>query len=116
MLTYPQHSSYGAPDSRLASQWRTRMDGGMRRLVEARIGEQLSARGYPLASPRRGAVSRPRDLLLRLDSKIGCMRQRIGRFGLPLVLEDFAARRLGMRRWQTATRARCDAIIDLGLK
>ena len=116
MLSYPQHSSYGAPDSRLASQWRARMDAGMRGLVEARIGEQLTARGYPLSSPRRGAVSRPRDLLLRLDSKLGCARDRVRRFGLPLTLEDFAARRLGIRRWQVATRTRCDAIIDSRLK
>jgi hypothetical protein len=32
------------------------------------------------------------------------------------MLEDFAARRLGIRRWQAATRARCDAIIDRRLK
>jgi hypothetical protein len=92
------------------------MDAGMRGLVEARIGEQLTARGYPLSSPRRGAVSRPRDLLLRLDSKLGCARDRVRRFGLPLTLEDFAARRLGIRRWQVATRTRCDAIIDSRLK
>ena len=61
-------------------------------------------------------MSRPRDLMLRLDSKIGCMRDRVRRFGLPLVLEDFAARRLGVRGWQIATQSRFDTIIDMGLK
>jgi hypothetical protein len=115
MLAYPEHSSYGAPDRRLASQWRTRMCATMRRVVEARMGDQLSRRGYPLSAPK-GVVSRPRDLLLRLDSKLGCARDRVRRFGLPLTLEDFAARRLGIRRWQVATRTRCDAIIDSRLK
>jgi hypothetical protein len=115
MLAYPEHSTYGAPDRHLASQWRTRMSVTMRRDVEARIGNQLSRRGYPLSAPKR-VVSRPRDLLLRLDSKLGCARDRVRRFGLPLTLEDFAARRLGIRRWQVATRARCDAIIDSRLK
>ena len=115
MLAYPEHSTYGAPDPRLASQWRSRMTTTMRRDVEARIGDQLSRRGYPLSTPR-GAVSAPRDLLLRLDSKIGCARDRIRRFGLPLTVSDFAARRLGIQRWQDATRARCDAIIDGQLK
>jgi hypothetical protein len=115
MLAYTKHSTYGAPNPRLASQWRSRMSTNMRRDVEARIGDQLSSRGYPLSAPR-GVVSAPRDLLLRLDSKIGCARARIRRFGLPLTLGDFAARRLGIQRWQDATRARCDAIIDRHLK
>jgi len=115
MLAYPEHSTYGAPDRHLASQWRTRMSATMCRDVEVRIGDQLSRRGYPLSAPK-GAVSRPRDLLLRFDSRLGCIRDRIRRFGLPLTLEDFAARRLGIRRWQVATRTRCDAIIDSHLK
>jgi hypothetical protein len=115
MLAYPDHSTYGAPDGRLASQWRTRMAPSMRGFVEARIGDQLHRRGYPLSAPG-AVVSGPRDLLLRIDSKIGCVRDRVRRFGLPLTLGDFAARRLGIRRWQATTRARCDAIIDGHLK
>lgn len=116
MLSYPQRTSYSAPDARLVSQWRTRMDARMLAFVEARIGQLLSLRGYPVEGHGWTEVSRRQDALLRLQSKIGCFRDRISRYGLPLTIEEFAARKLRMHRWQAATQLRFDAIIDRGLK
>jgi hypothetical protein len=116
MLAYPQTTTYGAPDVRLASQWRGRMDPRTRARVEARIGERLAQRGYPLAGDVPPPIGRGTDLLLRLESRLGCLRDRITRYGLSLTLEEFTARRLGLRRWQASAQLRCDAIIDHGLK
>lgn len=116
MLSYTQTSTYGAPDAHLASQWRTRMDATMRDRVEARIGDLLSKRGYPVQRSGRPPVSRRQDLLLRLHSRIGCFRDRVTRYGLPLTLEEFAARKLRMDRWQAAAQRRFDAVIDRNLK
>jgi hypothetical protein len=116
MLAYPQTSTYGAPDARLASQWRSRMDPRTRARVEARIGERLVQRGYPLEGEVPPPLGRSSELLLRLESRLGCLRDRITRYGLPLTLEEFTARRLGLRRWQASAQLRFDAIIDQHLK
>jgi len=116
MLAYPQKTTYGAPDGSLVSQWRSRMDAKTRGRVESRIGNLLLQRGYPLDTPVPQPTGRLKDLLLRLQSKIGCLRFRVDRYGLALTLEEFMARKLRLRRWRETAQMRFDAIIDQGLK
>jgi len=116
MLSYPRSSSYGAPSAALASQWRSNMDPEELRLVEARIGALLAARGYPLVDPAPRPVGRAHEAWLRLQSRVRRIRYRIDRFGLPLTLGEFLARRLGLGRWQASAQRRLDAIVDQGLK
>ncbi len=116
MLSYPETSSYAAPDVHLVSQWRGRLDERMLGLVESRIGALLAQRGYPMDHGTRPPVSRSQDRLLRLQSRMGCFRDRVSRYGLPLTLGEFTARKLGVRRWQEANQQRLDAIIDRNLK
>lgn len=116
MLGYPERTTYSAPNARLAFQWRSHMSARTREQVEARIGHLLLKRGYPLSGQTPRAVGKLEDLLLRGQSKIGCFRSRIDRYGWPLTLEEFTARKLGLRSRVAAAQARFDAIIDQSLR
>ena len=115
MLSYPQHTTYAAPDGQLASQWQTRIDLRSLARVEARIGDLLAQRGYSRATRPR-SVGRIEDLMLRVQSKLACFRFRIDQYGLPLTLGEFLARKLRLQRWETSAQMRFDAVIDQRLK
>ncbi len=86
MLSYPEHSTYAAPDPSLADQWKNKLTEEEIRLVEARVGEMMTARGYPLSGLPRLEVSARREKALRAQDRRARRRFRIKRFGLPLLI------------------------------
>lgn len=116
MLTYPEHSSYRAPDAKLRSQWVARMGSRSLGLVEGRIGEDLERRGYQRVSRAMQEISSLHDAWLRLHSRLACLKYRVDRYGLALTTEEFLARRLGWHRWRRSAQVQLDAIIDQGLR
>lgn len=111
MLTYPDHSTYDAPDPSLVEQWRRKMAPGEIGLIEGKVGEMLTERGYqpsghPVVIPDGAALRK-----LESDHRWGRFRTSLKRFGPVLVgaeligrragiapLRDFAARRINEKQ------------------
>lgn len=65
MLSYPEHSTYNAPDPGFTEQWRRKMTAREQRLVEARLGPLLGESGYAPSGQPPLSVNSIRDSLLR---------------------------------------------------
>ncbi len=95
MLSYPQDTSYGAPDPRLTEQWRRR-DPEEVRLAEARLGELLRARGYQPSGHPPLEVGPLDELRLRGQDRLARFRFRLDRYGPLLWAGETVTRRLGL--------------------
>lgn len=68
MLTYPESTTYSAPDPQLVSQWKQKLSDREVRLVETRIGTMLGDRGYELSGLPSLKISPQQALALRLHN------------------------------------------------
>ncbi len=113
MLTYPQDTTYDAPDPGAAERWRDQLGLRACRRVEERVDSWLERSGYvatgiaPLAPPSRAVAA-----ALRLHDRLGRLRFRLRRYGIPLTLADYAGRRLGIRSLERLTSQRIRRIAD----
>jgi len=96
MLDYPSHTTYGPPDPRLVEQWRK--DGSARGLglVEGKLGDMLTSRGYSLSGATLRAPGRLERLLLRTVDRWGRWRFMTSRTGLAVMIADVVGRRLSI--------------------
>lgn len=94
MLSFPDDSTYDLPDPKLVYQWKTRAPEEEVRLIEARIGDLLVERGYPLSRLPKLAVSPFRIRRLQFQDRWARRLFRVRRYGLLLsTLEALSHRR-----------------------
>ncbi|GJL94066.1 MAG: hypothetical protein DHS20C05_04710 [Hyphococcus sp.] len=98
MLTYPENSTYKAPDMSLVEQWRRLQTPHEVGLVEGKVSEMLIARGYelsgnPVVSP--GVIER---FKLSLNNRLGRFSFAAKRNGFGLAVLEILARRLPITR------------------
>ncbi len=108
MLSYPERSSYAAPDPSLTLQWKRTLSPREVGLIEARLGPRLERHGYaasghPAVEP--GGVER---LRLAATNKIATLRFAARRHGWATVLQHRLAGRLGLRALRAAAQLRID--------
>ena len=116
MLTYPEATTYGAPDPRQKEKWRTKLSPREVQWIEARVGDRLSARGYtPSGEPHR-PPSAPEALWLGLQDRVGRFRHSVGVYGWRLRLADMLTRRLGLEQAARRVRLRINEIDQQNLK
>ena len=116
MLEYPERTTYSKPDPTLTEQWRRKLLLRELELVEYRAGKWMAARGYELAS---GSPSEPtsQDLaFLSMQNKFYKIRFRVDRFGWPLLISDFLARKLKLHNLEKRLRIKMNAIEEKYLK
>lgn len=97
MLEYHKTSTYGPPDPATSERWRTTLSNYEVQLLEARIGDMLTARGYALSGlPKLTVTARLKRQLRRQDF---WARQvvRFRRYGLLLSVLESVTRRLGFK-------------------
>lgn len=116
LLSYPERSRYGPPDPKLAAQWRSRLSSRDLALLEHEIGSMLERRGYPRSGASARPPTRAEGTWLRVQDRLARVRFRLRRFGVPLVVADFTARRLGWRSLQRRIQHRMDAITTQHLR
>ena len=116
MFDYAKTSSYSLPDPSQAGKWRRKMAPGEIRLLEARMGPQLAARGYELSrtTPRR--IAPIQAAWLRLESRVKVLRRKAAAFGLWLFTVELVSRRLGWTAVNGRAQHAIDALIDQNLK
>lgn len=96
MLSYPEDTSYPAPDVSAAQRWRGKMAAQDVRQVEAKAGDMLSKRGYQPSGEPSLEVSGLHQLRLDVKDRLGRLRFRMQRYGAGPVLGNAVASRLGM--------------------
>jgi hypothetical protein len=116
MFDYAKTSTYDLPDPLQASRSKRQLSEREIRLVEARVGEMLIARGYELSGLPRLALSRRLERGLRLQDWWARIRFRKRRYGWRLFLVDLLSRRARVARWQRRVRLRLNEVERAHLK
>jgi hypothetical protein len=116
MYGYVATSGYSLPDPTQAFKWREKLGPGELRLLEARMGAQLSARGYELTFKVPLRVGQVRTKWMQCHSRLGVLRHKIKMFGLRLLALECVSRRLRWTSLHSSTRRAMDAIIDRNLR
>ncbi|MEN8140597.1 MAG: sulfotransferase [Thermodesulfobacteriota bacterium] len=96
LLSYPERTTYSRPDPTLTEQWKRKLTERQIGLVEAKVGEAMVARGYPLHLAAVKPPSGLEQLWLLIQDKLYRTRFRIDRFGLPMIAGLFLSRILGL--------------------
>lgn len=116
MLSYPEDSSYEAPNPKFTQQWRRKLSENEIQLVESRMGDMLVERGYDLSGLPSLNVTPSMVQNLKFDDWWGRLKFRVERYGLPLILADNIARRLGLTSWRKKLKLKFNAINTKMLK
>lgn len=116
MLEYADQSSYRPPDQSLIAQWRRKLSARELQLVESRIAKMLVERGYELSGQPPLRVTALMRCRLRVQDYLYRKWFRLRRYGLPLLVCFFLARKLGRRSWQERLQRRIDQINEQHLK
>jgi Sulfotransferase family len=116
MLTYAQNTTYGFPDPKLIQQWQTKLSEVEIQLIESKVGDLLTNRGYelsgkPLIQPHSLQIKQ-----LQLQNDWGKVTFRVKRLGLSLFLADFISRKLGLKSWQKRVKLNINEIEKKYLK
>jgi sulfotransferase family protein len=94
MLTYPENSTYSAPDIALVNQWRRLQSEREVGLVEGKMGMMLRARGYAPSGYKVLIPNRFERMRLQTGNRIGRLRTVLRRYGPVLTGLDIVSRRL----------------------
>ena len=109
MLDYPSHTTYEAPDPRLAEQWRTGLNPRDIALVEGKVAAMLTARGYPPSGEKPVVPDPAEAAALRRQNRLGRIRFSVRRNGVILTALDLVTRRLGIKSVHDLVRQRLAA-------
>lgn len=116
MLSYPERTTYSAPDPSLVFQWKRKQTREEVGLIEGRLGDMMERYGYERSSYPPVRPGFFRRIQLRASSKIAVWRGMSRRYGLATVLQRGIGRRLGLTRMKRSAQARIDAITVRNLK
>jgi len=116
MLTYHEGTTYEAPDPALIYQWKRKMADTDVALVERRLGDLVTTRGYELSGL---PVARP-GTLARLGywarNKLAVWKMSSQRYGFFNVLAEKVGRRLGLKSLELGARRRISEISEAHLR
>jgi hypothetical protein len=109
-------TTYSPPSAAFANQWQRHMSEREVKLVEARVGNSMRARGCALRHEGADAPGTLTLLGLKLQNAFFRHRYRARFYGTPLWLQEMLARRLRMQSWLRQLRQRMIAIDAQHLK
>jgi len=110
MLNYPQNSSYSLPDPSLVFQWKRKLSPQNVQLIETKVGDLLSKKGYSLDINSPIKIDFLQKIQLELEGKLSCLYWRVKRFGLWLLLLYYLARKIGISNWEKRLRLELNRI------
>jgi hypothetical protein len=90
-------TTYEPPSPRFANQWRRSMSPRDIRLIEARVGPMMAARGYELVNNEPPHLSLWTLLSLKVQNTVTRHRVGLQTYGLAYWTQDVVARHLGLR-------------------
>jgi hypothetical protein len=110
MLSYPEDTTYDAPNPNFTQQWRRKLSETEIQLAESQMADMLVERGYNLSGLPSLNVTPSMAKNLKLDDWWGRLQFRIKHYGLPLIVADNIARKLGLKSWQKNLKLRFNSI------
>lgn len=116
MFDYASKTSYALPDVKLNYQWKAGMSRQDVQQLEAKMGDQLSSRGYEPSGYPRVSVPPLMRRWLYLQSRAGAFLFRLRRYGMVLTLREMVSRRLGLRKTHDNAMREMDVITDASMK
>ncbi len=100
MLSYPDQSTYSAPDPSLLYQWKREQSRREVGLVEGRVGAMLEAAGYEPSGYGAIVPNTLERVALNAGHRWGRLMFSVRRNGLALTLADIVSRRLPLEGWR----------------
>jgi hypothetical protein len=116
MLTYDDNTTYSSPDPKLIQQWRKKLSDVDIQLVELKVGDLLTDRGYELSSLPSIKPNGLQKKQLQIENWWVKVLFRVKSLGLSLFLADFISRKLGLKSWQKQVKLTINEIIKKRLK
>ncbi|MBE9040278.1 sulfotransferase [Oscillatoriales cyanobacterium LEGE 11467] len=110
MLNYARNTTYGLPDVRFIAQWRRKLSEEEIQLVESRAGKMLVERGYELSGLPPKTVNEAMRQRLQWQDTWERAQFRLRRYGVPLFLENYLARRVGSQKWKKQVKLKIHAV------
>ena len=99
MLGYPETSTYGPPDPRIAEQWRRKAAPREIARIESAARDMMMARGYPPEQPAL-EIGWAEEVWLTMTHRVRRWRFNAGRYGLWLFVGPHLARVLGLKDFE----------------
>ncbi len=116
MFDYIHDSTFSAPSPARLDKWRTALSSYELQLAEARMGDMLVARGYPLSGLPRLKITPQLRRKLWLQDRVARSSFRRRRYGLPLWMAKLITSRLPLRSIDRVLQRRIDRIDERFLK
>ncbi len=116
MFDYLNDSTFSAPSPARLDKWRTALSPYELQLAEARMGDMLVARGYPLSGLPRLKITPTLRRRLWLQNRMACSSFRRRRYGILLWMAKLFSSRLPLRSLDRALQRRIDKIDERFLK
>lgn len=116
MYDYARRTTYDLPDPTLARQWQEKMSDRDIGLVEERVGDMLTTRGYQQAGVPRIRTTPLLRIRLRLHSRAARTLFRLRRYGFGIVAGGYIASRMGLNAWRKRILHEANAIDAAYLK
>lgn len=110
MLEYPADTTYELPRPEIAYSWKKKARSEEVQLVEARIGEMLTERGYSPSGLPKLEISARDVARLRRQDRFARIKFGINQLGLPLYAAELVTRRLKIDRLHRPLKLKAQAI------
>lgn len=116
MMKYAETTTYDKPDASLIYQWKRKMSARDIQLVESRLGDMLTQRGYALSGLQALTVTPWMQRQLLIQDRWERAQARVRVYGLGLCVSNFISRRLKLKAWEKQTQLKINAITTSRLK
>jgi len=116
MLNYAENSSYSLPDKSLSYQWKRKYTQRELELVEGKLGDLLTSRGYELSGVKPQLPKAFEKISLALKNKQYRAIFDIKRYGLILYLERYFSKFFPLPFWKASIQNRINAVNAAYLK
>ncbi len=116
MLNYDKNTTYSKPNPKLIQQWQHKLSEYEIRLVESKISELLTNRGYDLSGLPTLEVTPSMERQLYLQDWWFRVQFRLKRFGVPLFVADYMSRKLKIKPWEKQVKLKMNEIVQRHLK
>lgn len=116
MLSYPEHTTYSAPDPAYAYQWKTKQSETDIRLLESKIGWLLQELGYKLSGLPPMKTTPLMRFKLQSQNKMYCWRFKAKRYGFMISFTEMLTRKLHLPGYHHQIKTRMNQVDKQHLK
>lgn len=110
MLEYNEDTTYERPDSQFLNQWRRKLNDRDIQLIELRVGDFLTQRGYSASGLPRIQLTHSQAQSLKAQDWWFRANFRLQRYGVPLFTLNYITSRLPVKTWHDTIQLKINQI------